>query len=53
MLWEAPPLPSVLERLQQQGIRSIVFDPVGNRPVTGDYFAIMNANLARISAYSQ
>lgn len=53
MLWEAPPLPSVLERLQQQGISSIVFEPAANRPVTGDYFTVMNANLARLSAYSQ
>ena len=50
MFWEATPLPSVLERLQQQGIRSIVFDPAANRPVTGDYFVVMNANLARLSA---
>lgn len=53
MLWETPPLPSVLERLHQQGIRSIVFEPAANRPVTGDYFTVMNANLARLSAYSQ
>ncbi len=50
MIWEAPPLPSVLERLQQQGIRSIVFEPAGNRLVSGDYFAVMNANLNRLSA---
>ena len=49
MVWEAPPLPSVVERLQQQGIRSIVFEPAGNRPVTGNYFTVMSANLSRIS----
>jgi len=50
MVWEAPPLPSVVERLQEQGIQSIVFEPAGNRLETGDYFAVMNANLARLSA---
>jgi len=50
MVWEAPPLPSVVERLQEQGIQSIVFEPAGNRLVTGDYFAVMNANLTRLSA---
>ena len=53
MIWEAPSLPSVLERLRQQGVRSIVFEPSGNRPETGDYLAVMNPNLARLSAYSQ
>jgi hypothetical protein len=40
----------VVERLQEQGIQSIVFEPAGNRLVTGDYFAVMNANLKRLSA---
>ncbi len=47
IVWEAPPLPSVAERLQQRGIRSIVFKPAGNRPVTGNYFTVMSANLHR------
>jgi zinc transport system substrate-binding protein len=50
MIWEGSPLPAVVARLQQQGIRSIVFEPAGNRPIKGDYFAVMNANLAGISA---
>lgn len=49
MLWEAPPLPAVVERLQQQGIRSVVFEPAGNRPLTGDYVAVMSANLVRLA----
>ncbi len=50
MVWEGPPLPSVAERLQAQGVRAIIFEPAGNRPATGDYFAVMHANLARLSA---
>ena len=50
MIWEGTPLPSVVERLQNQGIRSVVFEPAGNRPAIGDYFAVMHANLARLSA---
>jgi len=50
MVWEGQPLPSVVEGLQARGIRSIVFVPIGNRPLAGDYFAVMNSNLARLSA---
>lgn len=49
IVWEAPPLPSVVERLQQQGIRSIVFEPAANQPATGNYFTVMNANLSWMS----
>lgn len=49
MLWEGPPLPTVVERLKLQGVRSIVFETAGNLPVTGDYFAAMNVNLIRLS----
>lgn len=48
MIWEGPPLRSVVERLQEQGIRSIVFEPAGNRPLKGDYFTIMSVNLTRL-----
>ena len=50
MLWEGQPLPVMIERLQDQGIQSVVFDPVANQPVKGDYFVAMTANLNRVSA---
>jgi len=50
MIWEGQPLPMMIERLRDQGIQSVVFDPVANQPVKGDYFVAMTANLNRVSA---
>jgi zinc transport system substrate-binding protein len=49
MIWEGQPLPVIIERLQNQGIQSVVFDPTANQPASSDYFAVMSANLNRIS----
>jgi zinc transport system substrate-binding protein len=49
IIWEGQPSPVTLERLQDQGIQSVVFDPVANQPASSDYFAVMSANLNRIS----
>ena len=51
MLWEGPPLTNTVARLQEQGIRSVVFDPAANKPASGDYFSVMNANLKRLKAF--
>lgn len=48
MIWEGQPLQETIERLQLQGIKSIVFDPVANRPANDDYFAVMKANLEQL-----
>jgi zinc transport system substrate-binding protein len=51
MLWEAPPLPEVSARLAREfGVRSVVFDPCGNRPEEGDFLSVMEANVARVTA---
>ena len=50
MIWEGQPLQIMIDRLQQQGIRSIVFNPVANRPEHGDYFAVMKMNLEQLAA---
>ncbi len=49
IIWEGQPLPVTIERLQDQGIQSVVFDPVAKQPASSDYFAVMSANLNRIS----
>jgi zinc transport system substrate-binding protein len=48
MLWEASPTEAIRRRLETWGIGVIVFEVVGNRPVLGDYFSAMNANLAAL-----
>ena len=50
MLWEAEPLPEVAERLRAMGIESIVFDPAGNLPASGDFLEVMTANAEKLEA---
>ena len=46
MIWEGEPLPETRERLQQMGIRCVVFDPCGNRPDEGNFATVMERNVA-------
>jgi zinc transport system substrate-binding protein len=48
MLWEGEPLIESVARLEQMGIRSLLFDPCGNAPQEGDYLGVMRANLGRL-----
>ncbi|QBG47938.1 zinc ABC transporter substrate-binding protein [Verrucomicrobia bacterium S94] len=48
MLWEDDPLPQVKQALAEKGIKSIVFNPCGNRPDDGDFMTVMQANLAAV-----
>jgi zinc transport system substrate-binding protein len=48
MLWEGSPLEQTSRRLQELGVGSVVFDPCGNRPATGDYLTVQRANLERL-----
>ena len=34
----------------EYGVGSVVFDPCGNRPESGDYIAVMRANVERLEA---
>ena len=45
MIWEGQPSETIIERLRRQGISSAIFDAAANRPVKGDYFTVMRANL--------
>lgn len=48
MIWEGPPVHSVVEKLTQMGIDSQVFSPTANTPQKGDYFTAMEQNLLRL-----
>jgi zinc transport system substrate-binding protein len=48
MLWESQPLPATESRLQEMGIRSIVYDPGANVPDTGDWLMVMQSNLENL-----
>jgi zinc transport system substrate-binding protein len=45
MLWEADPLPATKDRLEEMGIRSVVFEPCGNAPEEGDFMTVMRQNV--------
>jgi zinc transport system substrate-binding protein len=47
MFWEAEPQAETRARLQELGIRSLVFRTGSNRPDSGNYLDLMNANLKR------
>ncbi len=48
MLWEAQPLPEVQARLDELGIKTVVFSPMGNRPPSGNFASGMTANIERL-----
>lgn len=47
MIWEGDPLDETVQRLRELGVSSVVIDPCGNRPETGDFMGVMQANLGR------
>ena len=47
-LWEASPAPEAVARLQQLGLKSIVFDPCANAPVEGDFLDVLAGNVERL-----
>ena len=48
MLWEGPPIEETRSRLEQMGVRSLVFDPCPNRPPKGDFLGVMEKNIANV-----
>jgi zinc transport system substrate-binding protein len=50
VLWEGAPLPETRARLEELGLRSVVFDPGGRRTDTGDWLALMQQNVQRLEA---
>lgn len=49
MIWEGEPIPESVARLQELGIESVVFDPAGNVPESGDFLTMMQANADNLS----
>lgn len=48
MLWEQPPPPETAQQLDSEGIGVVVFDPCANRPASGDFLSVMQANIANL-----
>jgi len=45
LIWESEPLASITKQLTSLGIKTMVFDPCGNRPEVGDFLNIMQQNI--------
>lgn len=45
MLWEDEPLAETRAALEQRGIEVVVYQPMGNRPVSGDFVSVMQTNI--------
>ena len=48
MIWEGDPIKEPVEKLKEQGINSLVFDPCGNVPDTGDFLSAMQKNVKNL-----
>jgi zinc transport system substrate-binding protein len=48
MVWEGEPLEAVKSRLAGLGIQSVVYNPCGNVPGSGNYGSVMLQNLANL-----
>lgn len=45
MIWEGDPVKESIEKLKALGIESLVFDPCGKAPESGDFMSVMKANV--------
>jgi zinc transport system substrate-binding protein len=45
MIWEGTPQPEKVDALKDLGLDSVVFEPCGNTPATGDYLSVMKQNV--------
>ena len=53
MLWEGEPFQSTVADLEDLGIGSLLFDPCGNAPETGDYLTVMEANVGALETIAE
>jgi zinc transport system substrate-binding protein len=52
MVWEGLPPAETIQALEGIGVGSVVFDPCGNRPSSGDFMSVMDDNAAALEAIS-
>lgn len=48
MIWEGSPIEKSVKLLEGMGIDSVVIDPCGNRPDSGDWLTVMRENLENL-----
>jgi len=47
-IWEGKPLDRAVDKLKAAGIKSVVFNPCGNMPSSGDFMLVMHQNIKNI-----
>lgn len=50
MIWEGEPAAETVAMLDSLGVKSVVFDPCGNRPETADWLSVMRQNIENLKA---
>jgi zinc transport system substrate-binding protein len=53
MLWEGEPLEETMTNLEDLGIGSLLYDPCGTAPETGDYLTVMDANVGALETIAE
>lgn len=53
IIWERAPSPETVKILEEQGIRSVVFDPCSTRPHQGDFLTVMRQNVENLRSTFQ
>lgn len=53
MLWEGTPNPETVSKLENLGMKSVVFSPCANEPESGDFFSVMQKNIANFKQIFQ
>jgi len=48
VIWEGEPLPAIVEKLEEMGLKSLVFHPLADRPAEGDFLSVMRDNIAAL-----
>ncbi len=48
MVWEAKPMQGSTQRLKSVQLNSLVFDPCGNTPGSGDFMSVMRENMDQL-----
>ena len=50
MIWEGDPAPESVEKIKALGLGSVVVDPCGNRPDSGDWLSVMKRDAENLKA---
>ncbi len=45
MIWEGPPMNDITTRLSEMNLQTVIFEPCGNKPGSGDFISVMQANI--------